>query len=294
MVEAAPPSERHPFLVALGERVRLLRSRRGLTRRAVAEAAQVSLRHLANLESGTGNASILILLDVATALQCPLAELLGDVTTSTPEWMLIRELLQKRSEPQLHQARMAMAQSLGENIQSRERSLHIALIGLRGAGKSTLGRQLAQDLGRPFVELSAEVERIAGCSISEIHALYGPMAYRRYERSALEDVLARHSQSVVATPGGLVSDTATFQYLLKHCHAVWLQASPDEHMARVVAQGDTRPMAASREAMQDLKGILAGRAAFYSKAQLQIDTSAQPLDATFLLLRDKVRQLLMP
>ena len=292
MVEAAPPSERHPFLVALGERVRLLRSRRGLTRRAVAEAAQVSQRHLANLESGTGNASILILLDVATALQCPLAELLGDVTTSTPEWLLIRELLQKRSEPELHQARMAMAHGLGENTHSRERSQHIALIGLRGAGKSTLGRQLAQDMGRPFVELSAEVERIAGCSISEIHALYGPMAYRRYERSALEDVLARHTQSVVATPGGLVSDTATFQYLLKHCHAVWLQASPDEHMARVVAQGDTRPMAANPQAMEDLRLILQGRSAFYAKADTLLDTSGQTVAHSYQALREALAPVL--
>jgi XRE family aerobic/anaerobic benzoate catabolism transcriptional regulator len=292
MVEAAPPSERHPFLVALGERVRMLRARRGLTRRAVAQSAQVSLRHLANLESGTGNASILILLQVANALQCPLSELLGDVTTSSPEWLLIRELLQHRSEAELQQARLAMAHSLGEIPQAGERANHIALIGLRGAGKSTLGQTLAQDLGRPFVELSAEVERIAGCSIPEIHGLYGPMAYRRYERQALEEVMARHSHVVLATPGGLVSDTATFQYLLQHCYTVWLQASPEEHMARVVAQGDTRPMAANPQAMEDLRHILQGRSAFYAKADTSLDTSGQSESVTYQALRDALGPVL--
>jgi XRE family aerobic/anaerobic benzoate catabolism transcriptional regulator len=165
---------------------------------------------------------------------------------------------------------------------------------LRGAGKSTLGQMLADDLGFPFVELSREIEKFAGCSVAEIQALYGANAYRRYERRALEEAIQIYPEAVIATPGGLVSDPTNFNALLAHCSTVWLQAAPEDHMNRVVAQGDTRPMAASREAMEDLKGILAGRAAFYSKAQLQIDTSAQPLDATFLLLRDRVRQLLMP
>ncbi len=140
---------------------------------------------------------------------------------------------------------------------------------------------LAEDLGFPFVELSREIEKFAGCSISEIQALYGQNAYRRYERRALEEAIQIYPEAVIATPGGIVSDLATFNLLLAHCTTVWLQAEPEDHMKRVVAQGDMRPMAASREAMADLKSILAGRAAFYSKAELRVDTSAQPLDVTF-------------
>ena len=288
-----PP--KNPFLVALGERTRALRARRGMTRKAVAVAAGVSERHLANLEYGEGNASILVLLQVAGALQCALAELIGDVTTLSPEWLLIRDLLAQQDEAALRRVRVGLAAMLGVGHGAgTQASARVALIGLRGAGKSTLGQMLADDLGFPFVELSREIEKLAGCSVAEIQALYGANAYRRYERRALEEAIQIYPEAVIATPGGLVSDPTNFNALLAHCSTVWLQAAPEDHMNRVVAQGDTRPMAASREAMEDLKGILAGRAAFYSKAQLQIDTSAQPLDATFMLLRDRVRQLLMP
>ena len=287
---------RHPFLLALGERVRNLRSRRGMTRKAVALAADVSERHLANLEYGVGNASILILLQVAQALQCSLAELLGDVTTSSPEWLLIRELLEHRDEATLHRVRVAVGQMLGtggaQGQGGAQRSARVALIGLRGAGKSTLGQMLADDLGFPFVELSREIEQFAGCSIAEIQALYGQNAYRRYERRALEEAIQIYPEAVIATPGGLVSDAATFNLLLAHCTTVWLQASPEDHMRRVRAQGDLRPIAASGEAMDDLRRILAGRAAFYSKAEFRLDTSAQPLQPTFEALRKLVRDAL--
>jgi XRE family transcriptional regulator, aerobic/anaerobic benzoate catabolism transcriptional regulator len=286
---------KNPFLVALGERVRALRSRRGMTRRAVALAADVSERHLANLEYGTGNASILVLLQVAQALQCSLAELLGDVTTSSPEWLLLRELLEHRDDATLRRVREAVGSLLGTgggNAVGTARSTRVALVGLRGAGKSTLGAMLAEDLGYPFVELSREIEKFAGCSISEIQGLYGQNAYRRYERRALEEAIQIYPEAVIATPGGIVSDPATFNLLLAHCTTVWLQAAPEDHMGRVMAQGDLRPMAASREAMDDLKGILAGRAAFYSKADLQLDTSAQDLRGSFVLLRQRVREAL--
>lgn len=286
-----PEVDKNPFLVALGERVRALRARRGMTRKAVSVAANVSERHLANLEYGEGNASILVLLQVAGALQCTLAELIGDVTTSSPEWLLIRELLDGRSEADLRRVRVAIGEMLGTGGGASV-SPRIALVGLRGAGKSTLGQMLADDLGFPFVELSREIEKFAGCSVSEIQALYGQNAYRRYERRALEEAIQIYPEAVIATPGGLVSDAATFNQLLTHCTTVWLQAEPEDHMRRVQAQGDMRPMAASREAMEDLKGILAGRAAFYSKALLRIDTSAQPLLPTFELLREAVRQAL--
>ena len=283
---------RHPFLTALGDRVRDLRARRGLTRKAVAVTAAVSERHLANLEYGIGNASILVLLQVSQALQCPLAELVGDVTTSSPEWLLIRELLEHRNEDELRRARTALGEMFGTHGDASARSRRIALVGLRGAGKSTLGQMLADDLEFPFVELSREIERFAGCSISEIQGLYGQNAYRRYERRALEEAIQIHPEAVIATPGGIVSDPATFNLLLAHCTTVWLQASPEDHMKRVIAQGDLRPMSSSKEAMDDLKNILAGRAAFYSKADFRLDTSAQALDASFTALRGLVRQAL--
>jgi XRE family aerobic/anaerobic benzoate catabolism transcriptional regulator len=284
--------ERDPFLTSLGDRVRALRGRRGMTRKAVAIAADISERHLANLEYGVGNASILVLLQLATALHCSLAELIGDVTTSSPEWLLIRELLEQRDEATLRRVRVAIGEMLGTGGGNAARSPRVALIGLRGAGKSTLGQMLASDLGFPFVELSREIEKFAGCSISEIQALYGVNAYRRYELRALEEAIQIYPEAVIAIPGGLVSDPATFNLLLAHCTTVWLQASPEDHLRRVTAQGDLRPMAASKEAMEDLKGILAGRAAFYSKAEFVVNTSTQPLQPTFQTLREVVRQAL--
>ena len=283
-------AKRSPFLEALGERVRTLRSRKGMTRRAVAVAADVSERHLANLEYGTGNVSVLVLLQVAHALQCSLAELLGDVTTTSPEWLLIRELLGKRSEADLRRARVQLGEMFGEGGNAKERKNRIALIGLRGAGKTSLGQRLADHLGFPFIELSREIEQFAGCQISEIHNLYGANAYRRYERRALEEAIQIYPEVVIATPGGLVSDSANFNLLLSHCTTVWLQADAADHMGRVAAQGDMRPMAASREAMEDLKRILEGRSAFYSKADLAINTSGRSEDQAFDALRTSVRQ----
>ncbi|KKI13307.1 MULTISPECIES: helix-turn-helix transcriptional regulator [Comamonas] len=265
-----------PLLQALGERVRNLRARRGLTRRGLASAAVVSERHLANLEYGTGNVSILVLQQIAHALQCSMAELLGDVTTASAEWLLLRELLEGRSEADLQRVRLAAGEILGTApIGDPHRASRIALIGLRGAGKSTLGRMLAEQLNVPFLELNQEIERVAGCSVREIYDLYGAGAYRRYERRALEEAVQIYSDVVIATPGGIVSDPATFNELLSHCTTVWLQAQPDEHMSRVVAQGDTRPMAANPEAMDDLRRILDGRSAFYSKADHVLDTSGK-------------------
>ena len=180
--EDPAPSEaaeeaKEPFLAALGERAKALRTRRGLTRKALARATGVSERHLANLEYGVGNASILVLLQVAQALQCSLAELVGDVTTQSPEWLLLRELLAGRDEATLRRVRLAALELTGGAPppinEAPVRSSRIALIGLRGAGKSTLGRMLAEDLDFPFVELSREIEKLAGCSISEILGLYG-------------------------------------------------------------------------------------------------------------------------
>jgi XRE family aerobic/anaerobic benzoate catabolism transcriptional regulator len=285
-----------PFLAALGQRAKALRVRRGLTRKALARLTGVSERHLANLEYGVGNASILVLLQVAQALQCSLAELVGDVTTKSPEWLMLREMLADRDEATLRRVGLAALELVGgaaaRSHEAPARSSRIALIGLRGAGKSTLGRMLAEDLDFPFFELSREIEKLAGCSISEILGLYGQNAYRRYERRALEEAIEAYPEAVIATAGGLVSDLGSFSLLLRRCTTVWLLADPEDHMSRVMAQGDLRPMAASREAMDDLKSILASRAAFYSKADLRIDTSAQALLETFQILRARVREML--
>ena len=287
---------KNAFLTALGERVRSLRARRGMTRKALAHAAEISERHLANLEYGVGNASILILVQVSQALQCSLAELLGDPTTASPEWLMLRELLMGRDESTLRRVRMAVGDLLHGSAGAgpARRSQRIALIGLRGAGKSTLGRMLAEALAYPFVELSSEIEKFAGCSVAEIQALYGQNAYRRYERRALEEAIQIYPEAVIATPGGLVSDPATFNELLSHCTTVWLKARAEDHMSRVIAQGDMRPMAASREAMDDLRSILAGRTAFYSKADIHVDTSTQPLAETFELLQARVLDWISP
>ena len=288
-IPASAEPGRNPFLLQLGERVRTLRARRGLTRKATALAAGISERHLANLELGNGNVSFLVLVQLARALQCPLAEIIGDVSASSPEWLMIREILSNRTEAELHRARLQLAELFGAGGDQSERRKRVALIGLRGAGKSTLGRMLADDLNYRFVELSREIESLAGCSIIEVHALYGGAAYRRYERRALETVLEANDKAVIATPGGLVSEPATFNLMLSNCITVWLQANPEDHMKRVAAQGDFRPMAESPEAMEDLRRILQGRAAFYAKADISFNTSGHTLEEAFAGLRGVVR-----
>lgn len=276
---------KNPLLVALGERLRELRARRGLTRKALAASAGVSERHLANLEYGVGNASILVLQQIATALHASLAELLGDVSTSSAEWLLIRELLADRSDAELRRARLLLSETLTAAGSDPARRSRFALVGLRGAGKSSLGQMLAASLDLPFVELGREIEKLAGCSIREIYDLYGTNAYRRYERRALDMTVQARPEVVIATPGGIVSEPATFNQLLAHCTTIWLQASPEEHMSRVAAQGDLRPMAASTEAMDDLKRILAGRSGFYSRSDLTLDTGGQALETSFRRLQ---------
>jgi XRE family aerobic/anaerobic benzoate catabolism transcriptional regulator len=287
--DAAATLEQATLQRAFGERVRMLRARRGMTRRALAAAASVSERYLAILESGAGNPSLVVFHQIAGALECSLAELLGDETTSSAEWLLLRELLSGRDDEQLRRAHVAIATSLGIVVDPLK-GRRIALIGLRGAGKSTLGAMLAKSLDVPFVELSRRIEEIAGYTIREIYDLYGAGAYRRYERSAVEKIIASEREVVLATPGGLVSEPATFNLLLEHCTTVWLQALPEEHMARVAAQGDMRPMSANPEAMDDLRRILDGRSAFYAKANLTIDTAGKDPETSFKDLQRALRE----
>lgn len=288
----AASESRDPFLAALGDRVRSLRARKGMTRRDLSLASNVSERHLASLEGGVGNPSVLILRQIAQSLDCQIAELLGDETTVSPEWLLIRDLLRDRSDDDLRRGRLALAETYGQAGTQSARARRVALIGLRGAGKSSMGQRLAEALDVPFVELNREIERVSGCGLAEIHNLLGPNAYRRYERRALEETIQLYPDAVIATPGGIVSDASTFNLLLANCFTVWLKASPEEHMNRVIAQGDLRPMSGNTgnsEAMDDLKRILAGRAAFYGKAHMTFDTSKKSADECFEALLAMIR-----
>jgi XRE family aerobic/anaerobic benzoate catabolism transcriptional regulator len=180
---------------------------------------------------------------------------------------------------------------LGTGGDRRAKGRRIALIGLRGAGKTTLGHMLAEALDLPFIELGQEIEKTAGFSIREIHDLYGPAAYRRYERRTLEEIVQLYTECVIATPGGLVSEAATFNLLLTHCMTVWLRADPEDHLRRTARLGNSRPMDVSTEALDDLRNILKGRAPFYEKADAVLDTSRQPLDQCLTLLMQTADRL---
>ncbi|MGB0128528.1 MAG: helix-turn-helix transcriptional regulator [Rhodocyclaceae bacterium] len=268
------PAEDSAYLRLLGERVRDMRARRGMTRKILARDSGVSERYLAQLEAGQGNFSVILLRQVAQAMGLPMEDLVRDGPDQPPELTLLSQYLGRLSPAKLAHARKLL-QAEFETTGKRERRHRIALIGLRGGGKSTLGGMLALRLGVPFIELASEIERVAGVTLSEVFSLYGQIAYRRYERRALESVVEAHDGFVVAPGGSVVSEPATFDLLLTHCFTVWLRASPEEHMARVVAQGDSRPMRDNEEAMEDLKRILAGREAMYSKADVVVDTTGR-------------------
>lgn len=278
--ESGVAAARDGYLCGLGERVRAERTRRGMTRKILAGDAGLSERYLAQLEAGKGNMSIALLHRVAAGLHLPLARLVGDEPEEPPELRLAVEALRRLAPGELRQAR-AMLEARFGLAEPGERRRRIALIGLRGAGKSTLGDRLAQHLAVPFIELDAEIERDCGLSLGEIFALHGQAAYRRSERRALDGALDRHSAFVLAAGGSIVAEAATFERLLAGCYSVWLTASPEEHMSRVIAQGDLRPMADNREAMADLKRILAVRGPLYARADATVDTAGRTIDATF-------------
>jgi XRE family aerobic/anaerobic benzoate catabolism transcriptional regulator len=281
------------YLGGLGERVRQFRSRRGMTRKILARDSGVSERYLAQLEGGAGNISILLLRRIAAAMGLPLADLVHDGPERAVEYALARQLLDGLAPPELAQAYRALAQSVGHSGDVA-RAGRVALIGLRGAGKTTLGRALAERLGVPFIEMATAIAEESGTTLSEIFSLYGQAAYRRYEKRALERVIATHERAVIATGGSLVSEAATFELLLRSCHTIWITASPAEHMGRVMAQGDLRPMQASREAMADLKRILENRRALYSKADATLDNSGKTVEDGADSLVRIAKQLLGP
>ena len=265
------------YLRQLGDRIRDARARRGMTRKILARDSKVSERYLAQLETGHGNISIVLLRQIAHAMGLPLADLVREEPDPPAELALLIQTLSRLQPKELSQARKLLTDVFGTVVES-ERRHRIALIGLRGAGKSTLGARLAKEKGVPFIELDREVERESGTTLAEIFDLYGQSAYRRYERRALENVIERHDRAVIATGGSIVTEPATFDFLLSACFTVWLTAAPEEHMSRVVAQGDYRPMAGNDEAMDDLRRILTSRNGLYAKADATVDTAGKTLD----------------
>ena len=280
---AAPPADdAAAFLAALGRQLREARERRGMARKVLSQAAGVSERYLAQVEAGEGNASVLVLRSVAGALGVGLADLLGEREGGV-ERRLIRRFLERLPEHRLEDVVFRLMRDFGQEEASRRR--RIALVGLRGAGKTTLGAALARELGVPFVELDREIEREAGISLSEVFLLYGQMGYRRIERRCLERIIRANEALVMSVGGGIVSEPETYNALLLNCFTIWVKASPEEHMARVVAQGDLRPMQGNAEAMEDLKRILAAREPLYRKADATLDTSGARPEESLSRLR---------
>lgn len=264
------------YLARLGERVRNMRAQRGMTRKILARDSKVSERYLAQLEMGQGNISINLLRQIAQALATPLSDLLREEEISV-EMKLLHEFLLRLDPQQLQRVWELLFVEFG-SMHAQGKRERIALIGLRGAGKTTLGSMLAKRLDVPFIRLSQEIEREAGMSMGEVFSLYGQSGYRRYERRALEAVVTKNQRAVIEIPGGLVAEPATFELLLSSCMVVWLSTSPEEHMARVIAQGDHRPMDDNNEAMEDLRRILQGRAPLYGKADLTMSTSGKTVE----------------
>lgn len=264
------------FLVLVGERVREARSRKNISRKALSEISGVSQRYLAQLETGAGNISIVLLRRVAEALDYKIEWLVGEEDPYSSKLLSLFSLFKQATSSQ----RMKVLEILDPDHPKLKRSKRIAFIGLRGAGKSTLGRLTAEKTSLPFLELNEEIEQASGMPVNEVIALYGQEGYRRLERQSLERIVATHDSIVLAVAGGIVSEPETFNYLLRHYHSVWLKAEPTDHMTRVRGQGDERPMAGNPEAMEELKSILMSREAIYARAEIEVNTSGRTLEQT--------------
>ena len=282
---AEGPAE-EDLLGLLGLRLREARAGRGMTRKLLAMQSQVSERYLAQLEAGQANPSVLVLQKLADALGLPIVSLLHEAPVGSEQTMLLLRLLRGHSEGQLRELRTRLAAELGRADDHRRS--RIALTGLRGAGKSTLGKRLAKKLACPFIELDKAIEKTAGMPLSEVFLLYGQAGYRRLERRCLEEIVESEARCVIATGGSIVTEPATYDLLLSTCLCVWLRAAPEEHMARVVAQGDTRPMAGNAAAMEDLNRILDARALLYAQADCTVETTGLDLERSYQLLVETI------
>lgn len=240
--------------------VRQTRQSVGLSRREVSERSGVSQRYLAQIEAGEGNVSIALLVKLSHALNLPVSAFLADGAVIPPKPVDLK-------------------------------AGRIALIGLRGAGKSTLGRGIGEMLDLPFIELNQIIERESGLATAEVIAMYGPEGYRAFEHRALAQVIAAHQRVVLAVAGGIVGSDGTFEMLLDNFTTIWLRASPDEHMARVRSQGDERPMAGNPKALEELKAILTSRVPQYARADAALDTSGSTVAQSMRELEALLRSL---
>jgi XRE family aerobic/anaerobic benzoate catabolism transcriptional regulator len=262
------------YLNRLGGRVRKLRNQRGMSRKALAQHAEVSERYLAQLESGEGNCSIVLLRRIARAIGVQVSQLVSESSDPPLDAVLFSQFIERLPPHALKQARELVLSRFGEPYGESRRS-RIALIGLRGSGKSTIGRMIANRLDVPFIELDREIERVTGASLSELFEMFGQETFRRAEREALDHVLHEHRKFVMATSGSIVTEPGTLELLLSSCFTLWMRANPDEHMTRVVAQGDLRPMTSNPRAMDDLISILQSREPLYSKAEATLNTTGK-------------------
>jgi XRE family transcriptional regulator, aerobic/anaerobic benzoate catabolism transcriptional regulator len=276
------------LLAFLGKRVRELRSRRGMTRKQMSREADVSERHLAQLESGEGNISVVLLQRIAGALRVPIANLFAPQTEEPTNKRVIQRFLERLPEQRLEEVVFRLTREFGQ--EEKLRKMRIALIGMRGAGKSTLGSMLTKEMGNRFVELDNEIEKDTGMPLGEIFSLYGQSGFRAIEKRTLERVLKENERAVISVGGGVVSEKETFDFLLSHCYTVWIKAQPEEHMSRVMAQGDFRPMAANNQAMEDLRRILEAREPLYRNADLMLDTSGTSVEESFAKLKAALQE----
>jgi XRE family transcriptional regulator, aerobic/anaerobic benzoate catabolism transcriptional regulator len=269
------------FASAVGRLLRSARAKRGMTRRQLAEQSGASERYLAQIEGGQGNPSVIVLKTIAEALDLSIIDLLPRTDGRSETLERIVDVLRRMPQSELP----AIADLIeGRAALATDRAQRIALIGLRGAGKSTLGKRLAAKLGAPFIELDRMIEREYGASAPDLIEMAGIATFRRYERACLERVIGNHDVAVIATAGGIVANPDTYALLLRRTHTIWLKARPDDHMRRVMAQGDFRPMARNREAMADLIAILEARRADYARAEAELDTSGDTVDESFAKL----------
>ena len=274
------------FVRMVGERVRMARARRGISRKVLSELSGVSQRYLAQLEGGQGNISIALLKRIAVALDHRIEWLVGEDDPWNSDALRVAALFRAAT---VEQKRRVLALLDPDNA-GEQRGRRIALIGLRGAGKSTLGRLAAAARDIPFVELNAEIEATSGMPVNELMALYGQEGYRRLERQAVERIAAAHDSVVLAVAGGIVSEPDTFNFLLRHFHTIWLKAKPEEHMSRVRKQGDTRPMAGNPAAMDELKTILTSRESLYAQSGAQVDTSGKDVEDSLADLLETIER----
>jgi XRE family aerobic/anaerobic benzoate catabolism transcriptional regulator len=289
-LDRSPAADRSQALLRrVGERVRAARARRGMTRKSLARDSDVSASYLARLEDGDCNISLQLLQQVADALAVPFVDLVRDNGTENIDLALIGQMLRRLSPNVLPAIRAHLAATYAEAGSDRTR--RVALIGLRGAGKSTLGALLARDLERPFIELDREIEKDTGLAVSEIFMLYGPGRFRQLERATLERVVGNEPEAVIATGGGIVSEAASYELLLGTCFTVWLQATPDDHMNRVLEQRDYRITAnyLYDEAMENIRRVLAERDSQYRRADAILDTSGLSVEESLGRLRTLVR-----